>query len=273
MRRGCGPPPVQAPRTLRVEQPASTATPTRSRLNTAPRQAPRSLQTLAWFMESIIPVHRKLPPVAIAVRHSTATELEYTHHAPRRFHAIPDFRGTKSTGSSSVRSTPRAVLSITTRCCCPPAVSAGATRRPPTASWSIQAWGMASPPAAAMMALRRSLGRTLASRHQKSGAGWPPESIADSRALCRAIRANAQWSTPLVTNGSTPQPDNHNLCRFPAPGPSSPIPLEQQLQHAGHHIGLGNGLSEADGQAGVFVSLIGQSAVHETVALHRLAWP
>ena len=46
------------------------------------------------------------------------------------------------------------------------------------------------------------------------------------------------------------------------------LALQQQLQHAGHHIGLGNGLPQSNGQAGVFVGLVHQRTVHKAVALH-----
>ena len=42
----------------------------------------------------------------------------------------------------------------------------------------------------------------------------------------------------------------------------------QQLDHARHYAGFGNSLPQPDGQAGVLIGLVGQSAIDKTVALH-----
>ena len=42
----------------------------------------------------------------------------------------------------------------------------------------------------------------------------------------------------------------------------------QQRNHAGHHVGFGDGLTQANRQTGVFVGLVHQSAVNKTMALH-----
>ena len=43
---------------------------------------------------------------------------------------------------------------------------------------------------------------------------------------------------------------------------------QQQLDHARHHVGLGDRLAQADRQAGVFVGLVHQRAVDEAMPLH-----
>ena len=45
--------------------------------------------------------------------------------------------------------------------------------------------------------------------------------------------------------------------------------LAQQLQHARHHAGLGDGLAQAYRQAGVFISLGAQAGIDKAVPLHR----
>ena len=192
-------------------------------------------------------------------------------HAQAPAQAMPDFRGTKCTASSTVCRTPCGVLSITTSAWAPLASWSGATRRPPTASWSIQACGIASPPAAAMMA---AYGAPLANppcRRQTAGAHWPGARCAGSRAPCRAGRAGARCCRPRWPGGSAPRPGSRSRCRSPARGPAgrwrrSPA---QQLDHARHHTGLGDGLAQADRQAGVFIGLVDQRGVDKAVALHR----
>lgn len=50
------------------------------------------------------------------------------------FQAIPDFRGTKCTASSTDSVNPCGVLSTTSNACCPVLLTVGATKRPPTAN-------------------------------------------------------------------------------------------------------------------------------------------
>jgi hypothetical protein len=44
--------------------------------------------------------------------------------------------------------------------------------------------------------------------------------------------------------------------------------VTQQSQHAGHHAGLGDGLTKPDGQAGFLIRLVAEGAVHKAVTLH-----
>ena len=53
------------------------------------------------------------------------------------------------------------------------------------------------------------------------------------------------------------------------PAQFSACSLAQQLNHPGHHIGFGDGLTQAYGQAGVFIGLTHQRTFHKSVALHQ----
>ena len=44
--------------------------------------------------------------------------------------------------------------------------------------------------------------------------------------------------------------------------------IEQQGQHAGNHAGLGDGLAQANRQAGVFIGLVDQGRINKAVPLH-----
>jgi hypothetical protein len=96
---------------------------------------------------------------------------------------------------------------------------------------------------------------------------------AGSRAPCRAGRATARCCRPRRPRSSARPPGSRSRCRSRARGPAclwlpaSAVRPQQQLDHAGHHTRLGDGLAQADRQAGVFVRLVDQRAVDEAMPL------